>query len=235
MIAHTNQRLAVWGSLGSVVTFTFDDFPRTALTAGGDILRAAGVHGTYYAAMGMMNSTNHLGEQFRRDDLDSLLRDGHELANHTFDHTSCQKSSVKQFTEDVRKGELAIREVTGDAECGNFAYPYGRVTIRVKGEVGPRVRSSRGIWEGINGPTVDLNLMRANSLYAGIEQSQRVRNLILENERRQGWLIFYTHDVQKSPSPYGCTPEMLQFAVSAAARSGARILTVAEVMSNLAA
>lgn len=235
IIARWNQRLVPWGSRGPVVTFTFDDFPRTALTAGGEILRSAGVRGTYYVAMGMMNTANHLGEQFRREDLDRLLRDGHELANHTFDHSSCQKTSMAQFTDDVSKGELAIQEVTGRGIRSNFAYPYGRVTARVKGEVGRRVCSSRGIWEGINGPLVDLNLMRANSLYAGMEQRQRVRDLILENERQEGWLIFYTHDVQRPPSPYGCTPELLQFAVSAAKNSGARILTVAEVMSELAA
>ncbi|MGZ6012840.1 MAG: hypothetical protein ACXWK0_13450, partial [Caulobacteraceae bacterium] len=35
-----------------VVSFTFDDFPRSALTEGGGVLRERGWAGTYYAAGG---------------------------------------------------------------------------------------------------------------------------------------------------------------------------------------
>ena len=34
-----------------LISFTFDDFPRSALEAGGQILRAHGVRGTYYAPL----------------------------------------------------------------------------------------------------------------------------------------------------------------------------------------
>ncbi len=50
---------------GPIVSFSFDDFPRTAYSAGGAILERFGVRGTYYAAAGLMNTANELGEQFR--------------------------------------------------------------------------------------------------------------------------------------------------------------------------
>jgi hypothetical protein len=85
----------------------------------------------------------------------------------------------------------------------------------------------------LNGPVVDLNLLRANSLYGDGTSNSRVQELILENERRRSWIIFYTHDVRSTPSRYGCTPDLLEFAVSFAARRGARILTVADVVAEL--
>ena len=235
VIAAASQRPAAWGTRGAVVSFTFDDFPRTALTVGGEILKAFGVRGTYYTAMGMMGTVNHLGDQFRRQDLDVLLRDGHELAGHTFGHVSSQKVSTAQYREEVRKGQRAIQELTGRQSPGNFAYPYGRVTLGAKRAAGENVASARGIWSGINGPVVDLNLLRANSLYGRLAQSFQAEELILQNEQQNGWLIFYSHDIQPMPSLYGCTPELLEFALSFAAQRGARILTVAEVVAELTA
>lgn len=234
LITSSNQRLAKWGDRGPVVSFTFDDFPRTALTIGGEILKAFGARGTYYTAMGMMGTTNHLGEQFLRSDLDVLLRDGHELASHTFNHVSSQKVSAAEYRDEVRKGQLAIEELTGQS-CSNFAYPYGRLTLATKKTTGQDVASARGIWGGINGPVVDLSLLRANSLYGGREARSGVEELILENERQRGWLIFYAHDVRPEHSAYGCTPELLEIALSFAEKRGARILKIADVVMELTA
>lgn len=235
VIAAAHQRTAEWGARGPVVSFTFDDFPRTALLSGGAILQAHGLRGTYYTAMGMMNTVNHLGDQFRPEDLDALLRDGHELASHTFHHVSARRISAAKFREDTNEGQRAIRKLTGQSGSTSFAYPYGQVTVAVKKAIGADVSCARGIWAGVNGPVVDLNLLRANSLYGDLSHLAAARNLILENERQRGWLIFYTHDVQATPSPYGCTPELLDAVVQFAAQGDARILTVADVVSELTA
>jgi peptidoglycan/xylan/chitin deacetylase (PgdA/CDA1 family) len=235
LLASMHPRRVSLGDRGPIISFTFDDFPRTALTVGGHILRTYGLRGTYYVAMGLMNDINHLGDQFRRDDLDVLLREGHELASHTFGHVSCRSVSCSTFSDEVEKGRRAIREITGLEESGNFAFPFGEVTLSAKRAVGQKVTSSRGIWSGVNGPDVDLNLLRANSLYGDCANSAAVRELILENERLKGWLIFYSHDVRSTPSRFGCTPELLEFAVLFASQRCARILTVAEVVAELVA
>jgi hypothetical protein len=72
--------------------------------------------------------------------------------------------------------------------------------------------------------------LRANSLYGGDDRRAEVQELILENERRKGWLIFYSHDVRPNPSRFGCTPELLKFAVSFASRQSSCILTVGDVV-----
>ena len=55
------------------ISFTFDDFPRSALANGGAILRQHGFNGTYYASFGLMGQQNSTGEIFQRADLQELI------------------------------------------------------------------------------------------------------------------------------------------------------------------
>jgi peptidoglycan/xylan/chitin deacetylase (PgdA/CDA1 family) len=233
VISSAFQRRVALGDRGPFVSFTFDDFPRSALTIGGHLLKSFGVRGTFYTAMGLMDSVTELGEQFSQVDLETLLGDGHELGHHTFGHVSCRSMAPGRFTEEVIQGRAAVRKLAGAATQGNFAFPFGEVTLRGKRLVGREVASARGIWPGFNGPIVDLNLLWANSLYGDGSSCSRVKELILENERRRSWIIFYTHDVRPTPSRYGCTPDLLECAVGFAAQRGARILPIAEVVAEL--
>jgi|SRR5271156_1358697 peptidoglycan/xylan/chitin deacetylase (PgdA/CDA1 family) len=214
-----------------LISFSFDDFPRTALTVGGSILQDAGVRGTYYAAPGLLNTQNDLGPQFRREDLLDLLAAGHELASHTYSHTSARTTRFAHYVHEVEKGFQTLTETFGLNASRQFSYPYGEITLRVKRTVGPKMQSCRGIWPGLNGPHVDLNLLRANRLYGDTDQFAPAKALIDENTLKKSWLIFYTHDVRPNPSPYGCTPAFLERVVRTAVESGARIATVAEVIA----
>jgi peptidoglycan/xylan/chitin deacetylase (PgdA/CDA1 family) len=217
------------------VSFTFDDFPRTAYTTGGEILKSHQATGTYYVALGLMNSVSAFGEHFGPDDLRSLVADGHDLSGHTFSHVSCQRTSTRKYVADVCKGQEALEAFSGPAQRNDFSYPYGHVTLAVKRALESRTRSCRGIRAGINGPTVDLNLLRANSLYSPSFDIDAIQRLILENEKRAGWLIFYTHDVRPNPSSFGCKPLQLEAVVRFASRRGMRIRTVAQTLADIGA
>ncbi len=219
---------------GPIVSFTFDDFPRTAASTAGRMLEDFGARGTYYVAFGLMNVSNGLGDMFHDGDLHDLLQRGHELGTQTFAHSSARNVSQSEFRKDVEKGVRALEEFT-NTPAPNFCYPYGHVTLRTKRALGPSLGSSRSIFPGLNGPDADLNLLRANRLYGDTDECQRIRTLIEENVRRRSWLIFFTHDVRQRPSEYGCTPELFESVVSEAAKSGSRILTVGEALRNLAA
>ena len=233
LLRSLHRRMVPLGDGGPFVSFAFDDFPRTAYTAGGSILKSLGFRGTYYVAMGLMGTSNELGEQFRMEDLRSLAAEGHEVGSHTFSHGSSRAASAAAFLEDVKKGDGAIHEMAKLTPSGNFAYPYGEVALAAKRAVGGAMTSCRSIYGGVNGPFADLNLLSANSLYGGVDRLPAVRELVLENERRKGWLIFYTHDVRFNPSRYGCTPELLQAAALVAGERGARVLPVAGVLGSL--
>jgi peptidoglycan/xylan/chitin deacetylase (PgdA/CDA1 family) len=227
------KRIIVAQNRAPLVSFSFDDFPRTAYSSGGAILEKYGVRGTYYTAWGLKNTANELGEQFRSEDVDALLEKGHELASHTFNHISSRAVSYAAFRDDVEKGRKMIAEAAG-ADTGNFAYPFGDVTFEAKRRLSPGLTSARGIFGGLNGPEIDLNLLRANSLYGGLKGMAGVEELIRENTARKSWLIFYTHDVRENPSAYGCTPALFAAAVDCAVRSGgALVLTVQEALTEV--
>ena len=43
---------------------------------------------------------------------------------------------------------------------------------------------------------------------------------------RDGWLVFYTHDVAERPSPFGCHPALIQDLCERAMKGGADVLPV---------
>jgi peptidoglycan/xylan/chitin deacetylase (PgdA/CDA1 family) len=232
ILGGVHRRTVPLGDSGPVVSFTFDDFPRTAYSAGGAILESFGARGTYYVAAGLANTSSELGQMFSEHDLQSLLEQGHEIASHTFQHSSCRSVSLSAFQADVQKGMQAVERLTG-CSSRNFAYPYGDVTLAAKKALAPSLASARSILPGFNGPEIDLNLLRANRLYGDIDVSRPVEDAIRQNVQQKSWLIFYTHDVRPKPSAYGCTPALFEFAVSAASHSGSRILTVGQVLSEI--
>jgi peptidoglycan/xylan/chitin deacetylase (PgdA/CDA1 family) len=235
MLSYLLSRRVPLGNAGPLVSFSFDDFPRTAYTVGAPILQGFGARGTYYVTPGLMGKVNNLGEHYSLRDLQSLVEQGHELASHTHSHLSCREVPFHSFQADVRKGRQSIVDQMGIADSGNFAYPYGDVTLRAKQALGLEMLSCRGTTPGINGPDVDLNLLHANSLYGDMTQLAVVQRLILENVARKGWLIFYTHDVCSRPSRFGCIPEFLEAAVCFAAQSQTNIVTVADALTRLEA
>lgn len=207
-----------------LISFTFDDFPRSALITGGAILEAAGVRGTYYAAPGLMGKDPYYTEGDARD----LLSRGHELASHTFNHVSARAVTATAYADEIVRGAAGT-----SGTSGNFSYPYGEVTVAAKRAAGERCTSCRGTQPGANGPMADLNLLRANALYSPAIPLAAIDDLLAEHTAPGKWLIFYTHDVQHTPTPYGCTPLYFDAVVDRAVASRARIVTVADALSLL--
>lgn len=233
ILSSLHRRQVTLGDLGPVISITFDDFPLSAFTCGARLLERFGWRATYYATMGLMGRINALGKHFELSDLRSLAAGGHEVASHTFSHHSARKVPVSTFISDAEMGEQQISRQLGRAQSLNFAYPFGDVTLTVKRRMGDRMRSCRGTFRGLNGPQVDLGLLRANPLYGDMESSAAARRLIIQNEERKRWLIFYSHDVTDNPSPFGCTPALLEDILSFAASRCMKVLTVAEVLDAL--
>lgn len=216
---------------GPIVSFTFDDFPQSALHIGGSILKNYGVCGTYYVAMGLMDQVNDLGRQFSAADLTNLFRDGHELGSHTYDHISCRSSfSLSDFHANAMKGKKSVDTIIGGGLSQQFSYPYGHATFRAKQRIGSVFSSCRGIIPGINKSPVDLNLLRANSLYSCSFDIIAIERLLEANEKCKGWLIFYTHDISENPSPFGCKPGEFESVVKLAVKRQVPIVPMGQAV-----
>ena len=150
----SHQRTIDLGNSGPFVSFSFDDFPLSAYHTGGSVLKDFGARGTFYVSMGLVNTSNELGEHFRLEHLRAASLDGHEIASHTFNHSSSRRTALSAFRKDVLRGRNELRETTDVCSSSNFAYPYGAVTLSAKRAVGNEMLSCRGTCKGINGPRV---------------------------------------------------------------------------------
>jgi peptidoglycan/xylan/chitin deacetylase (PgdA/CDA1 family) len=216
-----------------MITFTFDDFPRSAYCQGSSILQSHDARGTYYASLGLMNSRTVCGELFVLDDLQRLLNDGHELACHTHDHLECSQTGRRAYEHNILKNAAEAARLLNGYRFRHFAYPCGSVAGPHKKMLARHFQTLRTTESGVNAGRFDLNRLRANRLYSGSVPVNNALQLIEENVRSPGWLIFYTHDVCSSPSPFGCTPEYFEKVVAAAAQSGSTILTIGAASGQL--
>ncbi|HEY1796703.1 MAG TPA: polysaccharide deacetylase family protein [Stellaceae bacterium] len=218
---------------GGVVSITFDDFPKSALDAGGAVLDRHGVRGTYYTAVGLAETSGNLGRMFGRGDVEAAHRAGHEIACHTFHHLDCGRNKTPTLLADVDENGAAIESLTGGYTPTNFAFPFGGTSMSSKAAMSRRFESCRGIGFGVNAGTADFADLRANRVRESVEEDGIYRRLVDEARATDGWLIFYTHDVIETPSPYGCTPEQLDTVVAYAA-AACPVLTVRDVIAGLA-
>ena len=217
---------------GGVVSFTFDDFPRSAWVEGGAILERHGARGTYYAALGLAGTEDHLGPMFGLDDLRAAQAQGHEIACHTFSHRDCRRASPEEMAAEIDANRTALAQALEGAAPANFAYPFGAVSQSAKGVLSRRFASCRGCGKGINNGIVDLADLFSNSLYGATFDGDRLRRQIDRTRAVNGWTILYTHDVRDAPSPYGCTPAQFAEIVGYAAGKTA-VLPVRDVLARL--
>src|SRR5438270_7754365 len=95
------RRPFVVASRRPVISFTFDDFPRSALFTGGAILRHYGATGSYYASLGLVETDTATGRIFAAADLSELVTQGHELGCHTFTHCDSWETPARTFERSV--------------------------------------------------------------------------------------------------------------------------------------
>jgi len=216
------------------VSFTFDDFPRTAFTEGGAILRRRGARGTYFVSMQLLGKPSPSGPIATPGDMKTLVADGHELGCHTYEHLDGCDSSVDAFERSIEQNRTALADVLPGVELPIFAYPLNGPVLSIKRAVGKHFVGCRGAGQAFNSGVIDLNLLKAFFLdWRNRGDIDAVREVVKRNAAERGWLIFATHDVASEPSTYGCQPEFFEEAVRLSIESGARVVPMMEACAAL--
>jgi peptidoglycan/xylan/chitin deacetylase (PgdA/CDA1 family) len=212
-----------------VISFTFDDFPRSAFTNGGAILSQYRFSGTYYASFGLMGQQNSTGEMFRREDLQELIRQGHELACHTFDHCDSWETTPALFEASILKNRRAAAQLVPPVSLKSFSYPITWPRPATKRRIASLFQCARGGGQTFNVGVVDLNYLKAFFIEQSRDDFDAIKHIIDDNTQAMGWLIFATHDVSDNPTRFGCTPAFFERIVGYAEKSGAHVLPVGVV------
>jgi peptidoglycan/xylan/chitin deacetylase (PgdA/CDA1 family) len=215
------------------VTFTFDDFPETAVTHGAAILERFNLKGTFYISMGLCGKESSVGRIASTEQIASLIEKGHEIGCHTYSHIDAWVEPHHKFAESIELNKKALMENFPSIQVSSFAYPKGSATPESKRVVGERFVSGRGIYWGINKKWSDLNLLKSCELYCWDMQSRQFKkflDIIDKCIKEKGWLIFFTHDVRERPGSFGCTPEVLQALIEYCISKGVTIKPVKEIL-----
>ena len=216
-----------------VVSFTFDDFPRSALLTGGAILKRYGLAGTYYASLGLAGTEAPAGQMFVTEDLRALVADGHELGCHTFSHCDSWETATAVYEASVVQNHAQLGQILPDLEFKSFSYPISPPRPLTKSRIGKRFESCRGGGQTYNVGTADLNQLSAYFLEKSHTRINDVKDIIRKNRDARGWLILATHDVTDRPTRLGCSPEFFEDVVRYAKNSGAHILTITKAVATL--
>ena len=214
----------------ALASFTFDDFPKSAWTAGGPILEGFGAKASYYAVGDFCGRTVENVEQYDEADLKAVHAAGHEVGCHTFSHQHGPHVSSQRLREDVAGNAAFLTERLGEAPV-TFAYPYGEASPRTKALFASLFAASRGIRPGVNGAVTDMAQLRAVPLEIRSWKALDVERWVEAARASKGWLVFFSHDVSESPSPYGATPAMLTHALTCVRQAGIEITTVKEAVA----
>jgi peptidoglycan/xylan/chitin deacetylase (PgdA/CDA1 family) len=216
-----------------LISFTFDDFPRSALLTGGAILKSMGARGTYYVSLGLMGKEEPTGTICSPEDLNLLREQGHELGCHTYSHFDSWETKTSVFVNSVAKNREALEGLFPGQRFRSFSYPINPPRARTKRQVAQHFDCCRGGGQVNNAGTTDSNYLAAYFLEKTSGNSAAVIEAIDLNRQSRGWLIFATHDVDTRPTPYGCTPDFFSEIVEYAVRSGARVLPVIDAFDVL--
>lgn len=216
-----------------IVSFTFDDAPRSAYTEGAAILERAGACGTYYVCGGLCDTSAEGMEFIRSADFAQLNERGHELACHTFSHVRVPSLNREGIVAELDRNRQFVEAACADVMLRNFSYPFGDVSPASRLAAQSRFSSCRGINAGVNHGMVDLGLLKAISIYDRVLDRKIVERHLDQAIRSNGWLIFYTHDVDARPSPYGTSPDLLEELVSWTAKLGFATLTVRNALGEI--
>ncbi len=230
---HSRSKPFTMRNTAPLVSFTFDDVPASAYTNGAAILEQNGLRGTFYIAAGTLGQMDEHWRVIDRDQVRALHDRGHEIGCHTFSHVGVDTLDARMLDEECRHNREALREICAGLDVTNFCYPFGRVSLPRKLQLDDRFDSCRGIYEGINAGVVDLALLRVIELYDRTLTRDKLDRVLQETRARNGWLIFYTHDVAEPPSWIGASPRLLYETIEAVQAENIRCLPVREALAAI--
>lgn len=224
-----------------LVSFTFDDFPKSAATVAASILEQCGVRGTFYMSMSLTgieweprNSNEH-GAYPTEDDLRALVKAGHELGCHTYSHIDCSTVGYPELLADLEKNLHLLAGIAPLHSVCSFSYPFGSYTAAVQKKLSWRFGSCRSVEPGVNSGRINLCAVKANSVESRMANLADLLSLIDQAAREKSWVVFYTHDVSDYPTDWGCKPDELRQLVATAVASPCDVLTVRNAIGKISA
>lgn len=211
-----------------IASFSFDDIPKTAVTNGAKILEQNGALGTFYVA------GSHIGQVFENvvqcdeNDIKAIYNNGHEIACHSYSHPRLRGRNKEEIIKDLNKNLETFREILGDEkfEFSSHAFPYGEYDETTLKVLSKYFTTMRGVLSGVNFETIDFANLKTTSIEVSKFCKKNINSAIDLALKNNGWIVFFTHDINENCTNYGSTPAMLEEVISMVKSAGIEILPV---------
>lgn len=220
-----------------VISFSFDDVPDSALYNGATILEKYGLRGTFYIAGRLAGTLETTRQLINENGIAELAERGHEIGCHTYSHPNIATLNGAQLQNEIDQNHSFLSRILGKhwRAAGsqlNFAYPYNAVSYFAYRRMAKNYRSCRAGENRINRGATCLQMLFGMEIGRPDEDVVQLKAEIDAVKAQPGWLIFFTHDISETPTPYGCTPAAFEKLVQYAVQSGCEILTVNEALDH---
>lgn len=147
-----------------LIAFTYDDGPSFATEALLDGLRDRGAYATFFMT-GHLDDGNH-GLEHYPELADRMVREGHQLANHSYYHINMGKATPEEVKTQIEHTEKLLFHRMGGAYIDMFRPPNGRVSTKQRKVLDVPVilwNYDSLDWLYINEDTVYRNLVKGAS------------------------------------------------------------------------
>jgi peptidoglycan/xylan/chitin deacetylase (PgdA/CDA1 family) len=216
-----------------LVSFTFDDAAATACSAGASLLEQYQARGTFYISGAICGASSPTGRLATAEQVKALHARGHEIGCHTYSHTPVAEISREVIAIEIERNRSFLQDLIGNFPFRHFAYPYGAISFRSKRYLGEWFDSCRSQTRGVNAGVADLAALKSYALEDASIDRQGILETIGETVRRNGWVLFASHDVDDEPSRFGVRPGLLAFALRSAQEAGCQLVTVSQALRML--
>jgi peptidoglycan/xylan/chitin deacetylase (PgdA/CDA1 family) len=216
-----------------LVSFTFDDAPASASELGARLLEQHHARGTYYISGAGCGSVGYCGRLATVEQIRALCAKGHEIGCHTYSHAGVASIRRDVLAAELERNRSFLQGIHRDIVMRNFAYPYGELSFRTKLYLEAHFDSCRSLSPGVNVGTTDLGALKSCELQNASIDRHGVQRIVAETVRRNGWLVFTCHDVDREPSRYGVSPDLLAFALKTAHDAGCHLPPVRDALRVL--
>lgn len=214
-----------------IVSFSYDDFPKSAIEIGATELEKHGFQGSFYPAASFCGAHEDGQDYYTRADIQRLRTHGHEIGCHTFDHANLLRLNNQEIEDQFIRNQAFFEETTKPDSFVSMAYPFGNVSPRVKKVAQKRFPICRGVWSGVNSGMIDMALLKVVGLDHHLTAKQ-TRAWIDQAQAENGWLIFVAHDIRPDHTPYGISPERYAEIVSVVAEADIEVRTIRDAAAK---
>jgi peptidoglycan/xylan/chitin deacetylase (PgdA/CDA1 family) len=215
------------------ISFSFDDFPQTAIKNGAARLLYYKLRGTFYVSMGILNQVSAVGKITGIEGVEGIIDSGHEIGCHTLDHKDAWITKPDEYKSAIEQNILQLHKHFGKSvSFTSFAYPKGSVTISAKKLVQKHFVCARGINPGIMVNSCDTNLLPSIPLISSENSLNYFKKCIDTVVNSKGWMIFFTHDICTKPSAFGCSIDIFEKVIEYISKKNVNVLPVREAFDK---